>query len=59
MKVKLTTMLGDTKDLDINANNKTDVLKFIELYKNHLPRNKRVKITCDIVGIDGWMQGTL
>ena len=52
-------MLGDTKDLDIDAHNKSDVLKFIELYKNHLPKNKRVKITCDIVGIDGWMQGVL
>ena len=57
MKIKLTSMLGDTKDLDINAQNKSDVLKFIELYKNQLPKNKRVKITCDIVGIDGWMQG--
>ena len=58
MKVRLTTMLGDTKDIDINAHSKTDVLKFIELYKNQLGKNKRVKITCDVVGIDGYVQGT-
>lgn len=58
MKVRLTTMLGDTKDININAYTKTDVLKFIELYKNHLGRNQRVKITCDVVGIDGYLQGT-
>lgn len=50
-------MSGTTKDLDIKAQNKTDVLKFIELYKNQLTRNQRVKITCDVVGIDGYIQG--
>ena len=50
-------MLGDTKDLEINAHNKNDVLKFIELYKNHLTKSQRVKITCDVVGIDGYLQG--
>lgn len=57
MKIKLTSMSGTTKDLDIKAQNKTDVLKFIELYKNQLTRNQRVKITCDVVGIDGYIQG--
>ena len=51
-------MSGTTKDIDINAHNKTDVLKFIELYKNNLDRNKRVKVTCDVVGVDGYIQGT-
>jgi hypothetical protein len=51
-------MLGQTKDIDIDAHNKTDVLKFIELYKNHLGKNQRVKITCDVVGVDGYLQGT-
>ena len=58
MKVRLTSMLGDTKDITIDAYNKTDVLKFIELYKNNLGKNQRVKITCDVVGIDGYIQGT-
>ena len=58
MKIRLTSMLGQTKDIDINAHNKTDVLKFIELYKNHLGKNQRVKITCDVVGVDGYLQGT-
>lgn len=57
MKIRLTSMLGDTKDLEINAHNKNDVLKFIELYKNHLTKSQRVKITCDVVGIDGYLQG--
>jgi hypothetical protein len=58
MKIRLTSMLGQTKDIDIDAHNKTDVLKFIELYKNHLGKNQRVKITCDVVGVDGYLQGT-
>ena len=51
-------MQGATKDININAYNKTDVLKFIELYKNTLTKNQRVKITCDVVGVDGYLQGT-
>ena len=58
MKLRLTSMSGTTKDIDINAHNKTDVLKFIELYKNNLDKNKRVKVTCDVVGVDGYIQGT-
>jgi hypothetical protein len=51
-------MLGDTRDIEIDAHNKSDVLKFIELYKNTLTKNQRMKITCDVVGIDGYLQGT-
>ena len=58
MKLRLTSMRGDTKDITIDAHNKTDVLKFIELYKNQLTKNQRVKITCDVVGVDGYIQGT-
>lgn len=57
MKLRLTSMSGTTKDISIDAHNKIDVLKFIELYKNTLTRNQRVKITCDVVGIDGYIQG--
>mgnify|MGYP003331051601 CR=1 FL=1 len=58
MKVRLTSMLGDTKDITIDAHSKTDVLKFIELYKNQLTKNQRVKNSCDGVGVDGYIQGT-
>lgn len=58
MKLRLTSMQGDTRDINIDAHNKTDVLKFIELYKNTLTKNQRVKITCDVVGVDGYLQGT-
>lgn len=58
MKLRLTSMQGSTKDINIDAHNKTDVLKFIELYKNTLTKNQRVKITCDVVGVDGYLQGT-
>lgn len=51
-------MQGATKDINIDAQTKTDVLKFIELYKNTLTKNQRVKITCDVVGVDGYLQGT-
>ena len=40
MKIRLTTMLGDTRDIEIDAHNKSDVLKFIELYKNTLTKNQ-------------------
>ena len=58
MKLRLTSMQGSTKDININAHNKTDVLRFIELYKNTLTKHQRVKITCDVVGVDGYVQGT-
>lgn len=58
MKLRLTSMQGATKDINIDAQTKTDVLKFIELYKNTLTKNQRVKITCDVVGVDGYLQGT-
>ena len=37
---------------------KKDVFDFIGLYKSALKKNQRVKITCDILGIDGYLQGT-
>jgi len=58
MKLRLTSMQGDVRDINIDAHNKTDVLKFIELYKKSLKKNQRVKITCDVVGVDGYLQGT-
>ena len=56
MKVTLTTMQGNTRD--INLMTKQEVLDFIELFKSTLHKNQRVKITCDLIGIDGYLQGT-
>jgi hypothetical protein len=55
MKVTLTSMLGNTKD--INLMTKQEVYDFIDLYKTTLKENQRVKITCDLLGIDGYLQG--
>jgi hypothetical protein len=56
MKVTITSMQGNTKD--INLMTKVDVLEFIRLYRSSLKKNQRVKVTCDLVGIDGYLQGT-
>ena len=55
MKVTLTSMLGNTKD--INLMTKQEVYNFISLYRSTLKENQRVKVTCDLLGIDGYLQG--
>jgi len=55
MKVTITSMQGNTRD--INLMSKQEVLEFIKLYRSTLKKNQRVKITCDLVGIDGYLQG--
>ena len=55
MKVTITSMQGNTRD--INLMTKQEVLDFIELYRSTLLKNQRVKITCDLIGIDGYLQG--
>ena len=55
MKVTITSMAGNTRN--INLSGKQEVLDFIDLFKSTLLPNQRVKITCDILGIDGYMQG--
>lgn len=55
MKVTLTSMQGNTRN--INLMTKQEVYDFIDLYKATLLKNQRVKITCDILGIDGYLQG--
>jgi hypothetical protein len=57
MKVTLTTMQGNTRN--INLMNKQEVLDFIDLFKSTLQKNQRVKVTCDLLGIDGYIQGTV
>jgi hypothetical protein len=56
MKVTLTTMQGNTRNIDLMT--KQDVNDFIELFKSTLHPNQRVKITCDLLGIDGYLQGS-
>jgi hypothetical protein len=55
MKVTLTSMSGNTRN--INLMSKQEVYEFIELYRSTLLKNQRVKITCDLLGIDGYLQG--
>jgi hypothetical protein len=55
MKVTITSMQGNTRD--INLMTKQEVLDFIKLYRSTLKKNQRVKVTCDLVGIDGYLQG--
>jgi hypothetical protein len=56
MKVTITSMQGNTRN--INLMTKQEVLDFIELFKSTLHKNQRVKVTCDLIGIDGYLQGT-
>ena len=56
MKVTITTMQGNTRNIDLMT--KQQVLEFIELYRSTLFKNQRVKVTCDLIGIDGYLQGT-
>ena len=55
MKVTLTSMQGNTHHMNLMS--KQEVYDFIELYKSTLKQNQRVKITCDLLGIDGYLQG--
>jgi hypothetical protein len=56
MKVTLTSMQGNTRN--INLSTKQEVLDFIDLFKSTLHESQRVKVTCDLLGIDGYLQGT-
>ena len=56
IKLTLTTMAGNTRN--INLASKENVLDFIDTFKSTLLPNQRVKVTCDILGIDGYMQGS-
>jgi hypothetical protein len=56
MKVTITSMQGNTRDISLMS--KQEVLDFIKLYRSTLKKNQRVKVTCDLIGIDGYLQGT-
>jgi hypothetical protein len=49
-------MSGNTRD--INLMTKQEVYDFMHLFKTTLNKNQRVKITCDLIGVDGYLQGT-
>jgi hypothetical protein len=55
MKITLTSMQGNTRN--INLASKQEVYDFINLFKSTLQPNQRVKITCDVLSIDGYLQG--
>ena len=55
MRVTLTSMSGNTRNIELES--KQNVIDFIDLFKSTLHKNQRVKITCDILGIDGYLQG--
>lgn len=55
MEVTITTMQGNTHK--VNLMTKQEVYDFIELYKTILLKNQRVKVTCDLLCIDGYLQG--
>jgi hypothetical protein len=57
MKVTLTTMQGNTRNIELMS--KQEVLDFIDLFKSRLHANQRVKVTCDLLSIDGYLQGTV
>jgi len=49
-------MAGNT--FEMNLPTKENVYYFIDMYKKSLKKNQRVKITCDVLSIDGYIQGT-
>lgn len=57
MKITLTSMQGNTRNIKLE--NKQQVYDFIDLFKSTLQPNQRIKVTCDLLGIDGYIQGTL
>ena len=55
MKLTLTNHSGVSSSMEF-ADKKTVEL-FIEKLPNTLKQNQRVKITCDLLGISGWVSG--
>jgi len=56
MKLTITTMQGNTRNIELMTTQ--GVHDFIELYNSTLHPNQRVKVTCDLLGIDGYLQGS-
>ncbi len=56
MKLTITSMSGNTSTMELPT--KENVYYFMDMYKKTLKKNQRVKITCDVLSIDGYLQGT-
>ena len=56
INVTITTMQGNSRIIRLSS--KQEALDFIELFKTTLHANQRVKITCDLIGLNGYIQGT-
>ena len=56
MKVTITSMNG--KEFHMDLPTKENVNYFIKMYRDTLKKNQRVKVTCDLLGIVGYLQGT-
>lgn len=55
VKVILTSMNGTTRSIDLQR--REQVERFISGLPLLLNENHRVKVTCDLLGIDGYIQG--
>ena len=55
MKLTLTTMAGNTRTIHLMS--EADVYDFIDIFKATLLPSQRVKVTCDILSLDGYLQG--
>ena len=55
MNLTLTSMNGNTKHLRFQT--KEQILNFIDALPHELKPEQRLKITCDLLGIDGYVQG--
>jgi len=55
MKVVITSMNGTTRSIDLPR--REQVERFISGLPLLLNQNHRVKVTCDLLGIDGYLQG--
>jgi hypothetical protein len=55
MKIELTSHTGERKTLNV-ADAATARL-FIQEYPKRLPSDVRIKVQCDALNVDGWLQG--
>jgi len=55
MRITITTMQGNTRNLNLQS--EQEVYDFIDLFKSTLQPAQRVKVTCEILCIDGYLQG--
>jgi len=55
MKLTITTMSGNTRNFNLQS--EQEVYDFIDLFKSTLQPTQRVKITCDLLCINGYLQG--